>query len=352
MFIKKDLRKIPKILDDAIVVVDENDDDDDGKAEAKDAVDPATRSTKRLKRPDALLDLKLGRRQQEFQGTLTILCQPHYLPKMQHLQSLNLYDCDISNLDDIGMFAKTPLQVLNLGRNPLKELPASLGQLHSLRELWLEDCGLQGDFPDCVLQLPHLKLLRASNNQWTELPSAISKMISLEVLCLDRNQFQTLPSELAQLKNLHSLLVRHNLLTRLPEGVPCANMPLQLLHVSSNQLTHLPDSIVECTTLTHVYANSNQLTALPVGMEQGLPQLERLNVSHNPLATLSPQFVARFGTPDATTGMCETATCCVLLTNTPVLLVEPPVLQDQQVEKEDAAMMDVPGAAATAVEAA
>ena len=339
MFIKKDLRKIPKILDDAVVEADIDDDDD--------AVDPATRSTKRLKRPDSLIDLKLGRRQQEFQGTVTILCQPHYLPKLQHLQSLNLYDCDISNLDGIGMFAKTPLEVLNLGRNPLKELPASLGQLQSLKELWLEDCGLQGDFPTCVLELaPHLKLLRASNNLWTELPSTISKMQSLEVLCLDRNQFQTLPRELGQLKNLHSLLVRHNQLQRLPEGVPSATMPLQLLHVSSNQLTQLPDSLVECTTLTHIYANSNQLTTLPAGIETlGLKQhqLERLNLSHNPLSTLSPEFVAHFGTPDATTGMCETATCCVLLTQTPVL--EQFIVQEQQ--DKDAAMEDVPGAKAT-----
>jgi hypothetical protein len=216
-----------------------------------------------------------------------------------------------------------------------------LGQLQSLTELWLEDCGLKGDFPNCVLELaPHLKLLRASNNQWTELPSTISKMQSLEVLCLDRNQFQTLPQELGQLKKLHSLLVRHNQLQRLPEGVPCATMPLQLLHVSSNQLTQLPDSLVECTTLTHVYANSTQLTALPAGIEN-LKQLERLNLTHNPLATLSPQFVAHFGTPDATTGLCETATCCVLLTQTPVLE------RFQEQEKEDAAMADVPGANAT-----
>jgi Leucine-rich repeat (LRR) protein len=343
MFIKKDLRKIPKILDDAVVEDEADADDDD------DAVDLATRSTKRLKRPDSLFDLKLGRRQHEFQGTVTILCQPHYLPKLQHLQSLNLYDCDISNLDGIGMFAKTPtLQVLNLGRNPLKELPESLGQLQSLRELWLEDCGLQGDFPNCVLELPHLKLLRASNNQWTELPSTINKMQSLEILCLDRNQFQTLPQELGDLKNLHSLLVRHNQLKSLPEGVPSSTMPLQLLHISSNQLTHLPDSLVECTTLTHVYANSNQLTTLPAGMEKlGLEQLERLNLSHNPLATLTPQFVAHFGTPDATTGLCETATCCVLLTQTPVL--EQFAAKEQQ-EKEDAAMVDVPGA--NAIEAA
>jgi Leucine-rich repeat (LRR) protein len=335
MFIKKDLRKIPKIMDEA--------EDEDANA---DAVDPATRSTKRLKRPDSLVDLKLGRRQQEFQGTVTILCQPHYLPKLQHLQSLNLYDCDISNLDGIGMFAKTPtLQVLNLGRNPLKELPASLGQLQSLQELWLEDCGLQGDFPNCVLELPHLKLLRASNNQWTELPSTISKMKSLEILCLDRNQFQTLPQELGELKNLHSLLVRHNQLQCLPEGVPSSTMPLQLLHISSNQLTQLPDSLVECTTLTHIYANSNQLTALPAGMEKlgSEHQLERLNLSHNPLATLSPEFVAHFGTPDATTGLCETATCCVLLTQTPVLEQFAVAVQEEQEEKEDAAMVDVSG---------
>ena len=93
MFIKKDLRKIPHILADAAPAdeqtprVDEN-------------------AAKRVKR-DVLTELKLARRKAEFQGSLSVLCQPSNAPSLQNLVSLSVYDCDIKSLDGIGLLGST-----------------------------------------------------------------------------------------------------------------------------------------------------------------------------------------------------------------------------------------------------
>eukprot|EP00980_Cylindrotheca_fusiformis_P022962 scaffold9951_cov146-Cylindrotheca_fusiformis.AAC.6 len=281
MFIKKDLRKIPKILDDAIECVDVAD-ADAGDKEMKSGVP----TKKRIKLQEPLQELKLGRRKQEFNGSLKILCQPTYIPKLQQLKSLNLYDCAISDCSSIGLLEACPmLEILNLGRNPISDLPQEISQLRSLKQIWLDDCSLQGDFPSALCDLPELAVLKLPNNRITKLPSSdIAKMINLRVLCMDRNLLEELPVELQQLKCLQELFVRHNQLTSLPMSLPTS---LTVLHVSSNKLTNL-GNVNHCFQLKTLYANGNQLEQLPMTLLDDCHQLERLVVSHNPPLTQVP----------------------------------------------------------------
>ena len=211
MFVKKDLRKIPIILQDAMDVPqtpnDNKNNDHNNKEESKESKKPLT-------------ELRLARRPTEFkQGTIqNVLCQPKYIPAMTNLVSVSLYDCNIHNLDGIGFFASNVndmlgiqqgsdgrihangnanaqtmtsheeknqeegstrsttmvvcpnLQEFNLGRNPIKTLPSELGLLSpTLKSLWLDDCQLEGPLPSCLYQLEHLEMLRLSNNQITKL---------------------------------------------------------------------------------------------------------------------------------------------------------------------------------------
>eukprot|EP00934_Nitzschia_sp_Nitz4_P001637 Nitzschia sp. Nitz4//scaffold302_size22357//535//1593//NITZ4_008558-RA/size22357-processed-gene-0.10-mRNA-1//-1//CDS//3329547029//1637//frame0 len=275
MFIKKDLRKIPKILGDAIVCEDSvNDDDETVAVEHRD---------KRSKVQKPLTELRLGRRQQEFQGSIQILSQPKYIPKLQHLQKINLYDCALTNLDGVGLFGQCPqLAILNLGRNPLQSLPDELADLSkSLRELWLDDCQLSGALPNCITQLSQLQLLRVPHNQLASIPDSIAKLKQLKVLCLDRNPLDPghLP-DMSSMRSLQELHVRHTQLAQLP-GLPAS---LQVLHVSSNPLTELwPDTdLTPCPALTHLYINGCQLVSLPDGLLAEHTHLKRIVMSHNP----------------------------------------------------------------------
>ena len=213
MFVKKDLRKIPQIL-----------------AEATGDNIP---DEKRLK------ELRLARRPAEFNGSVTILCQPKYASALRDVVSLSLYDCQISNLSDIGFLGskeETPnkrfkeaetnqnesfrereivcpkLSLLNLGRNPLTTLPTDLSYLHrSLTSLWLDDCEISGPMPDCIYDLVNLKTLRLSNNNITTVKGkdGLAKLGKLQVLCLDGNRIEVFPALLGdELMQLESLQLR------------------------------------------------------------------------------------------------------------------------------------------------
>jgi len=172
MFIKKDLRKIPKILEDAIDCshIEDEDDEEEETASRDDGTNNVV--TKRVKHTEPLMSLRLARRPHEFQGSVKILCEPtkrsSYIPKLKRLELLNLYDCNISNLDGIGdVFnsTNTPnLNMINLGRNPLSNIPMEFASIQSIRHLWLDDCHeLKGQFPKALLELTNLESLRMPN---------------------------------------------------------------------------------------------------------------------------------------------------------------------------------------------
>ena len=243
-------------------------------------------------------------------------------PSLQHLVSLSLYDCQIKSLNGIGMLAAPTddremccpnLVELNVGRNPLTTLPDELSRL-PLKELWCDDCQLTGAVPECVWKLTDLETLRISNNHLTHISPEIQNLKQLTTLCLDGNDIESLPSELSKLCNLKSLLLRYvldiiltctaaaqntHILTHVIRNNKIRALPgissmqgLSLLHVSSNQLESL--SVEGCTSLEYLYANSNHLTAVPTGMAD-LALLKRATLSHNQIASLSPEFVDRFG---------------------------------------------------------
>ena len=303
MFVKKDIRKIPKILDEA----------------RKKASEPSVGDD-----PSLLTELRLSRRPAEFDGSLSVLCSRANAPALRHLVSLSMYDCEIKTLDGIGLLGSPieesdgsdgpvsrvcpNLRELNVGRNPIRNLPNELSTLsQSLTTLWCDDCEIQGSIPSCVLEMRYLEVLRTSNNSLTTIPESLGeKLMLLKVLCLDGNKIVSVPESLAKLKNLESLMLRQNLVQSLPEGVPGVGMKsLTLLHVSSNKLKVLPKSLSKCHSLEKIYANGNVLEEIPAGIGTELLNLKTLNLSTNKISQLPADFVERFGEPIIETGICE-----------------------------------------------
>lgn len=317
MFVKKDLRKIPEILDQA----------------KKPAVPPSTKGeigancTKEPRAGEVLTELRLARRSAEFGGTLSVLCQPQYMPTLRNLVSLNLYDCRIRTLDGIGMLgspSSSPvdgavpspvcpdLRELNVGRNPLRSLPDELSSLSgSLKTLWCDDCSIEGSLPECVLRLGKLEALRMSNNAITAIPNDIHRLSELRVLCMDGNKIDEIPPSLSKMGRLELLNLRKNGIVRLPEGVPGLGMTsLRILHVSSNKLVALPNSLTECTSLETIYANTNQVQDVLEGLASKLMRLKKMNLSTNKIEFLSEDFLVRFGEPDCKSGFCQKDDAC------------------------------------------
>lgn len=284
MFIKKDLRKIPTILDDA-VDCNTYDAEEEQENNADDDNTNDKTKKKRMKREEPLTVLRLARRKQEFNGTVQVLCEPdRYGSKLKYLQTLNLYECDIHSLDGFGemfSFCAPKLSTVNLGRNPLPcdGIPPEFAQCVSVQHLWLDDCKLTGSLPVALLQLPNLESLRLPNNNITDLnihnttsnnnSTAMIPLPKLKILCLDRNNLGSgdstsggggegvLPSNLAEwLPNLEELLLRQNSFKKL--GVTKWPQTLKILQVSSNQLEDLNEIMMDTTNGSNSKSNDNE----------------------------------------------------------------------------------------------
>ncbi|BBI17682.1 leucine-rich repeat domain-containing protein [Neochlamydia sp. S13] len=156
------------------------------------------------------------------------------------------------------------LNYLNLSFSNFISLPAEIGHLSQLQQLYLHD------------------------NQLTTLPSAIGQLSQLQRLYLYNNHLNTLPEAIGQLSQLKELFLSNNRLSTLPEtiGQLCQ---LQYLFLSTNKLRALPETIGQLSQLRLLYLDNNQLTSLPEAMRQ-FSQLQQLNLSNNRLTTI-PQFL-------------------------------------------------------------
>ncbi|MDO9213844.1 MAG: leucine-rich repeat domain-containing protein [Methylococcales bacterium] len=154
-------------------------------------------------------------------------------------------------------------QELNLAQLALIQLPPDIGQLDSLRTLYL-----------------YL-------NQLRYLPPEIGQLTALEELVIGSNQLRWLPAEIAQIKQLRRLYAPNNQLSRFPPDITRLSA-LYALGLSNNPLTCLPPDIVQLSRLRELYLDNTQLHALPPDI--GQLNLAVLDVSHNHLSVVAPEL--------------------------------------------------------------
>lgn len=259
MFIKRDHRKIDEILRDP------------SKVESK---------------------LILYKRQSEFQGHLSVLCNSNYKESLMKIEVLNLYDDALSDVLGIEIFAESPLADLNLGCNNLNSLPMEFGQLKDLKKLWLEDNDF-GQFPVSLCSCTSLLSLRLSGNKLKSIPQNISYLVNLEDIALDNNEFEEFPRSLLSLLSLKHMWLRQNKLEHLDESIGSMTS-LLTLSLSSNRLVSLPESLGSLYNLQKLYLNSNEFSEVPDAIIE-MPSLEVLNVANNQIATHSSRWMEEFG---------------------------------------------------------
>jgi len=109
----------------------------------------------------------------------------------------------------------TELELIRLG---LKEVPPTIGQLSSLRELYVNNNQL-ASLPDSLGQLSSLQELYLSDNQLDSLPDSLGKLSSLQRLYLHNNQLDSLPDSIQNLTKLKVLTLHRNPALKLPESV-------------------------------------------------------------------------------------------------------------------------------------
>ena len=156
------------------------------------------------------------------------------------------------------------LQELWLWDNQLSgEIPAELGNLSSLEALWLDDNQLSGEIPAELGNLSSLEWLAIEFNQLSgEIPAELGNLANLEVLDLGHNQLSgEIPAELGNLANLVWLYLGHNQLSgKIPTDMgSLAN--LVDLSFSVNQLSgEIPPELGNLANLVDLSFSVNQLS--------------------------------------------------------------------------------------------
>ena len=195
---------------------------------------------------------------------------------------------NLSNLEDLLLFD-----------NQLSgEIPAEIGNLGNLHTLWLYNNELSGSIPAEIGNLANLESLDLNGNQLIgQIPAEIGNLAGLKDLWLSRNWLNgTIPAELGNLGNLEALLLDSNQLTgEIPAELGnLAN--LQDLWVSDNQLSgSIPVEIGGLANLQTLLLDGNGLTGeLPEELGN-LDNLHDLWLSGNALSGEIP--VSLVGTP-------------------------------------------------------
>lgn len=117
------------------------------------------------------------------------------------------------NLDKLPAEALSDVRAkkLILSNNKLKSLPAEIGRLTSLEELYVDGNLLEGALPAEIRKMARLRILDASDNNLTGIPAEIGQLKQLEILDLSGNEIDTFPDELGNLKgNLKTIDLTQN----------------------------------------------------------------------------------------------------------------------------------------------
>ena len=187
--------------------------------------------------------------------------------------------------------------ILDLGGNSLTgEIPAEIGRLTQLRELYLARNQLTGEIPTELGRLSQLLRLRLYQNQLTgEIPAELGQLAQLQRLYLDHNQLTgPIPPELGQLSRLGDLYLNNNQLSGPIPAELGRLSQLQYLTLHNNQLTgEIPSQLGQLSRLGDLYLNNNQLSG-PIPAELGqLTQLQYLTLFNNELTGEIPTELAQ-----------------------------------------------------------
>jgi Leucine-rich repeat (LRR) protein len=105
----------------------------------------------------------------------------------------------------VDLFSSVWMQVLNLGRNSLKELPSSVVHIECLAILTIESNEIE--YLPSDFRFPRLTELLAQDNRLRNLPESIRECRELQILNLSRNRFSSydFASLATDLPKLHTL---------------------------------------------------------------------------------------------------------------------------------------------------
>ena len=207
----------------------------------------------------------------------------------QHVRVASVADNKMSFFP-AQLTALTLLQRLNLSNNSLSEIPYEVGQLQMLREMRATDNSITVISAKAVEKLSNITLLDLRRNQLQELPASLAACKALNKLFVSKNRLRELPATLTRLQALTVLRADRNEMVQLGFQVGSLSQ-LQQLWLGHNKLTDpgLPPRIGDAPALTELALSNNLLETLPPSL--GRTPLKTLHLHENPLKRPPLQIV-------------------------------------------------------------
>lgn len=174
---------------------------------------------------------------------------------LRHRQKLTKMVLDENNIENFphSVLKKIPALIRlsfskqrSISQGPYL-IPRQIHFLQQLLELHLENLNLQ-DIPEGVLELPNLVILELGQNRIASVPDGILKLSRLEYLGLCNNCLSSIPNMIGKLSTLKVLRLSNNCLEELPNSI-CDLTNLQTLSIRNNRLVRLPTKLYKLNKL-------------------------------------------------------------------------------------------------------
>jgi len=210
---------------------------------------------------------------------------PAELGNLPNLQELYLSNNQLRGSIPVKLENLTNLRSIDLSSNQLSgSIPAELGNLTNLQNLYLYNNQLSGSIPAELEKLTSLKRLYLYINQLSDsIPAELGNLTNLESLNLFSNQLSgSIPAELGNLTNLQELELYDNQLNGCIPAELGKLTNLKRIYLGSNQLNQsIPAELGNLTSLQQIELDSNQLSgSIPAELKK-LTNLTLLNLTNN-----------------------------------------------------------------------
>ncbi|XP_011037777.1 PREDICTED: receptor-like protein 12 [Populus euphratica] len=197
-----------------------------------------------------------------------------------HVIELDLNaSCLYGSIDsNISLFLLVQLRKLNLANNDFgsSQIPSALdisfpvpdtfANLSSLRAITLINCGLQGKFPEAVLQLPNLQYLDMRHNPGLTgpLPASIGRIHSLESLMICSCNFSgVIPFSVGNLSKLSKLVLgNYSFYGQIPFSIGNLTELFYIRFALNKFQGFIPDSIFALKNLEYLNFQPNNLSGM------------------------------------------------------------------------------------------
>lgn len=170
---------------------------------------------------------------------------------------------------------------------PLTTLPAKVCTLSNLQRLWVSH-NLLSSLPPDLGQLVSLKELFLHGNSFVEFPLPLCSLKSIEILWLSSNKINVIPDEIQQLKTLKRLHLDANQITELTPAL-CKLTGLEVLYLNKNKLETVSDDIGNMSGLKRLYLQDNNISEIPSGVCK-LKSIKLLFLDDNKIRQMSNEF--------------------------------------------------------------